>query len=279
VFRGEAGTQLCEADFSKGDVLFVSPLTSAIVNRGVARFTLGIAGWKEDLQRAVDMARTLLDPNAFASVMWFKASALIYGALLPDDAMLRDTTELMSATEQRGDDFAVSIAQSVRGLTLVHCDGPQRDAGFRLLEEVRGLALSEQFSAQAVPVVDTIIAREKARSGDLDTAVGLARSVLANVLLPGFVWGAAATGVLVGALLQRGLDADLREAGAAIDKLAVTPIEGGLVPHEVWRLRLRALLARAHGDAAAYADFRDRYRDMAKTLGFEGHIAWAEAMP
>jgi hypothetical protein len=28
-----------------------------------------------------------------------------------------------------------------------------------------------------------------------------------------------------------------------------------------------------------YTHFRDRYRDMAKTLGFEGHIAWAEAMP
>jgi hypothetical protein len=41
----------------------------------------------------------------------------------------------------------------------------------------------------------------------------------------------------------------------------------------------RALLARAHGDTTAYPDFRDRYRDMAKTLGFEGHIAWAEAMP
>ena len=35
----------------------------------------------------------------------------------------------------------------------------------------------------------------------------------------------------------------------------------------------------ACGDDAAYADFRDRYRDMAKTHGFEGHIAWAEAMP
>ena len=43
--------------------------------------------------------------------------------------------------------------------------------------------------------------------------------------------------------------------------------------------RLRALLARAHGDTAAYADLRDRYRDMARTLGFEGHMAWAEAMP
>ena len=37
--------------------------------------------------------------------------------------------------------------------------------------------------------------------------------------------------------------------------------------------------ARARGDAAAYAKLRDRYRDMARMLGSEGHIAWAEAMP
>jgi hypothetical protein len=52
-----------------------------------------------------------------------------------------------------------------------------------------------------------------------------------------------------------------------------------LVIREIWLLRLRALLARAHGDAEAYKQFRERYRDMAKSLGFEGHIAWAEAMP
>jgi hypothetical protein len=50
------------------------------------------------------------------------------------------------------------------------------------------------------------------------------------------------------------------------------------VIRDIWLLRLRALLARAHGDATANADFTDRYRDMAETLGFEGHIAWAEAM-
>ncbi len=27
------------------------------------------------------------------------------------------------------------------------------------------------------------------------------------------------------------------------------------------------------------ADYRDRYRKMADELGFEGHMAWAEAMP
>ena len=29
----------------------------------------------------------------------------------------------------------------------------------------------------------------------------------------------------------------------------------------------------------AIASYRDRYRAMAKSLGFEGHMKWAEAMP
>jgi adenylate cyclase len=61
--------------------------------------------------------------------------------------------------------------------------------------------------------------------------------------------------------------------------LAAVPTDPGFVLHAIWLPRLRALLARAHGDAAAYVDFRDRYRDMARTLGFEGHMQWSEAMP
>jgi hypothetical protein len=92
------------------------------------------------------------------------------------------------------------------------------------------------------------------------------------------MWGIPAAGVLVKTLLDRGADGDVSEAEAAIERLAAAPADEGLVIREVWLLRLRALVARAHGDAAAYADFRDRYRAMARTLGFEGHIAWAEAM-
>jgi adenylate cyclase len=83
----------------------------------------------------------------------------------------------------------------------------------------------------------------------------------------------------VEALLQRGGDADLEDARAAIDCLAAVPTDPGFVLHEITLLRLRALLVRAHGDAAGYRDYRDRYRAMAKSLGFEGHIAMAEAMP
>jgi hypothetical protein len=92
------------------------------------------------------------------------------------------------------------------------------------------------------------------------------------------LWGVPATGVLVETLLDRGDDADVTEAEAAIDRLAAAPADEGLVTREIWLLRLQALLARAHGDEVVYQAFRDRYRDMAKTLGFEGHIAWAEAM-
>src|SRR6201993_1429515 len=92
-------------------------------------------------------------------------------------------------------------------------------------------------------------------------------------------WGVPATGVLVETLVDRGTDADVAEAEAAIERLAAAPADEGLVIRDVWLLRLRALLARAQGDAAAYTHFRDRYRDMANSLGYEGHIGWAAAMP
>jgi hypothetical protein len=93
------------------------------------------------------------------------------------------------------------------------------------------------------------------------------------------LWGIPGTGVLVETLLDRGAEGDMAEAEAAIERLAAAPADEGLVIREIWLLRLRALLARTHGDAEGYNQLRDRYHDMAKTLGFEGHIAWAEAMP
>jgi hypothetical protein len=80
-------------------------------------------------------------------------------------------------------------------------------------------------------------------------------------------------------LLDPAADGDVAEAEAAIERLAAAPADEGLVIREIWRLRLRALLARAQGDETGYRDYRDRYRAMATSRGFEGHIAWADAMP
>jgi hypothetical protein len=123
------------------------------------------------------------------------------------------------------------------------------------------------------------IAREKARSGDPDGALPLMRKAVQDLLDSGQLgYGIPCTGVLVETLLGRAEEGDVREAQAAVDRLAAVPADEGLVSRDIWLMRLRALLVQAHGDDAAYTDLRDRYHDMAKTLGFEGHIAWAEAM-
>jgi hypothetical protein len=87
-----------------------------------------------------------------------------------------------------------------------------------------------------------------------------------------------ATRVFVESLLQRGGEADLTDAQAAIDRLAAVPTDPGFVLFEIPLLRLRALMARANGDENSYRDFVDRYRTRATEVGYEGHIAMAEAM-
>ena len=125
------------------------------------------------------------------------------------------------------------------------------------------------------------MARERARRGDLDGAIPLMRAAVDDLVRGGqlLAWGVPATGVLVETLLDRGAGADVAEAEAAIERLAGAATDGGLAMYDIWLLRLRALLARVRGDAGAYAHFRDRYRDMAKSFGFEEHVTWVETMP
>jgi hypothetical protein len=168
------------------------------------------------------------------------------------------------------------------GLARVHRHtDAERDRGQKLLADVREVFLGGGHFLCDLPMLDVYVARETARRGDRDRAIPLMRDAVDHLVRDGQLlsWGIPATGVLVETLLDRGADCDVAEAEAAIERLAATPADAGLALRDIWLLRLRALLARAHGDEAAYRDDRDRYRDMARTLGFEGHIAWAEAMP
>jgi adenylate cyclase len=129
-------------------------------------------------------------------------------------------------------------------------------------------------------VADIRTALLKADTADLDDAIAIARGTL-NVLTNSgeMLIRVAASAALVAALLMRGNDTDVHEAEAAIERLAAVPTEPGFVLHEIHLMRLRALLAHVHGDDTAYLDYRDRYRAMATSLGLEGHMKWAEAMP
>jgi adenylate cyclase len=272
--------ELADGDATRGNVIIGSPLGGAIVLRGVARCCAGDQAWKGDIEAGQAMSDGSNVTQRGIIVLFKYGLTLLNGVALPDAAALQETAQMLELAERSGDDFTLCFAQYARGSTLVsHGGGSQRAEGLSLLAAARDAALQERSSLIVAPMVDILAAREKARIGDLQGAIELSRAAVEAEFAAGdMIARAPATAVLVESLLIRGADGDLQEAQAAVDRLAAVPTEPGFVLHEIHLLRLRALLARARLDDAAYEDFRNRYRTMAEKLGFEGHIAMAQAM-
>jgi adenylate cyclase len=274
---------LAEGDPTMGNFIGMgSPLAAALASRGVARFWLGLPGWRDDFDEALAMPdRT--DPLTRSIVVYWKYGlATADGVLVTNDAAFREIDEALQIAERCADDVALGVARTTMGLALVHQHSlADRDRGLALLEQVGEMCRQGRYYLSELALVLMYTAFEAARRGSRDDdAVAAIRTAVddffSNGQLPHCV---LATGALVETLLDRRDDGDVAEAEAAIARLAAAAADDGLVILDISVLRLRALLASAHGNEAGYRDYRDRYRAMATSLGFEGHMQWAEAMP
>ena len=257
-----------------------SPLATALAFRGTARWWMGRNGWKQDLHDALAMARHSTPETLASVVAWTYGFAIQYGVLRADDSSVRDIEEAVQAAEGSSNVVALSLAEYTLGVALLSRDAlADRHRGLEVMVRVRDMCLRER-ALFLVPVVDLFALRERVRRGDRDAVVPVMRQATDELHQAGRlfydVWG---TGVLVETLLERGADADLAEAQEAIDRLANLRAERGSAMLEITLLRLRALLARARDEETDYHDFVDRYRAMANSLGFEGHMQWAAEMP
>jgi class 3 adenylate cyclase len=256
-----------------------SPLAAGLAFRGVARWWVGRPGWRQDLHDAVAMARNS-DPATHALVVaWTYGVAIGYGVLRPDDSALRAIEEAVQTAHRASSDFALMFAEFSLGIALLYRDATaDRHRGLELMVKARDTWLRERIPSLA-PVTELWAAPERARRGDRDGAIAVMREAVSELQKEGrlgySIWG---TGRMVEMLLERGAEADLAEAQEAIDLLANLPAAQGSAICEITLLRARTLVKRARGDHVAYRALAERYRAMAKLLGFEGHIAWAEAM-
>jgi adenylate cyclase len=270
--------ELADGDVSLGNLILGSPLTAAITFRGIARCFLGLSGWKDDINQGVMMAREF-HVTMRGLVLLYGYGVGIAGAMTFDGAVLQETAETLQDAERSGDDFILVAARFIRGVALMQHDGPRREEGAELLAQARDAITQGRFSVAIMPVLDAELAKEKARNGDLDGAIGLSRTAVEQEFDTGeMIYRGAVVTVLVELLLLRKTEADLQEAQSAIDRLAAAPTEPGFIVYDVALLRLRALLARSRGDHAGYRQFTIRYREMAARCGYEGHMATAEAM-
>ncbi|HWX98793.1 MAG TPA: adenylate/guanylate cyclase domain-containing protein [Mycobacterium sp.] len=271
---------LSAGDPAGGNFLVGAPLAYAYGSRSIARWAHGQEGWRDDFHRALMMSRNT-DPMSQSAVVIATYGAAIYsGVVLVDDVALRDIQEALDTAERSADDFALGFALFTMGMALIVRNAAAADRGLQLLRQVREMSVGDRFYRCHVPVINAWIGWGVARCGDREEALPMLRSANDDLFAGGqFGHCTYTTRFLVRGLLADSDESGVQEAEAAIERLAAVPILDGLAIQEVTLLELRALLACANGDEAAYRDYRDRYRAMATSLGFEGHIAWAEAMP
>jgi len=273
---------LAAGDPAKGAGFGVgSPLAIALAWRSTARWWLGHPGWRQDLDDAVAMARRSSDPTTFAGVViWGYGWAIDFGVLRADDSAVRVIEEAVQTAEASSNWAALGLAECTLAVALLSRDAAaDRRRGLELMGQFRDMSLRKQIALQVVPIIDLWTAREEATRGDRDAAIPVMRQAVNDLHQAGRLgYGVRGTGLLVETLLERGTEGDLVEAREMIDWLANLPVDDGSAMREITLLRLRALLARARSDDVAYRDLVERYRAMAKSLDYEGHIDWAEAM-
>ena len=268
---------LATGDAAKGAGFGIgSPLAIGLAFHGVARWWLGRPGWRQDLDDAVAMAQNS-DPATLSLVLIWTYGAVLYGVLRPDDSMLRAIEEAVQTAQRAGSDHALFYAEYALGGVLLYRDAAaERHRGLDLMAQA--LEWQREQAPSLIPLTELLAALERARRRDRDAAIPVIRKAVDELHQAGRIgYGVFGTGVLVETLLERGAEGDLTEAQEAIGRLADLSDDASAIP-EITLLRLRALLARARGDDGTYRELVSRYREVAKSLGFEGHIAWAEAM-
>ena len=218
-----------DADPQTGNFFVDSPLTVALMQRAAAGMCKGLPGWRAEVDRAVRMCAEVEPGIRAALMLYVYGIGVANGLLLSDAAMLRASAEALRVAEERGDEFALALAKFLRGLILAQHDGPQRADGLELLGRSRETALRDRVNQAAWQQLKVERAKEDARTGDLDAAVTLLRAVVEEQFRSDAVMflGAGVT-AFVEALLQRGGEADVSEAAAAIERLGAVSTEPGL---------------------------------------------------
>ncbi len=270
---------VADGDPTMGDFVIGSPLAWAITLKGAAGMFLGRRGWRHDLEAGIALAQSFDATTRLLAQLYKYAAATENSALLPNAQDVAQAAESLEIAQRSGDNTAVAYALMNQATALIHNDSEGASTGLEFLAKAREMFVDEQLTVTLRRMSNIEVARERARSGDLGGAIDLATTVLAEQFDTGeMIFRGPATTVLVEALLSRGSTADIKDAERAVERLAAVPTEPGFVLHELPLLRLRALLARAHGDEPGYRQFVERFRAKAQEADFEGYLAQAEAM-
>ena len=267
-------------DAAKTGLVVGSPLAMALAFRGTARWWLGRQGWLSDLDEARAIARNAAEPWTVGFVnAWVYGHAIHCGVLRIDDNALNDLEQALLVAEASGDDTVLGSVKYVFATVLTsRGSASDRQRRTTMLAQIRDMCLHHRFTMSELPVLEAFSGYDRARGGHHEGDLAQIRKSLDDLFVGGqYMYIVGATALLVQALLSRADENDLAEAEAAVERMAAIPGDEW-VARDIMVLRLRTLLAKARGGESGYRELRDHYRALATSLGFEGHMQWAEAM-
>jgi adenylate cyclase len=88
----------------------------------MARWVLGRAGWREDFNRAVAMARDAAPISQAVVNTYTYNNAIAGGVIVADDAALRDIDAAVQKAQRAADDVALGFALYAKANALLHRD-------------------------------------------------------------------------------------------------------------------------------------------------------------
>jgi adenylate cyclase len=274
----QAVIDLADVQSAGESIILGSPVAVALAFRGVAEWTMGLPGWREDMRRAIEMGRAT-DQISYGAAVTYSYNAISQRVLAADDAALAEIGEALQMAERSAEDITLVLIRMTMGYALAESGSADADRGYDILAELCETCIEEKYALNIVAPLQMYAVRRMTARGDLDGAIDYGRHALDELYDSDNMFNVdVGSSAFAEALIARGTERDLAEADAVTERLSASLPGARWVTRDLHVLRLRALLAAARSDDGAYQKFRDRYRATANDLGYEGHMAWAAAL-
>jgi adenylate cyclase len=198
-----------------------------------------------------------------------------------DDAreLVHQTREALRQTSEFGDNFGIVSALWAHGTVLLRADPAARAEAIGLLKEARAGIEKHRIQSFLLCSVMADLAVDSARNGAYENALDDARRAYRSQLgagNPTMIGHTAET--LIKLLLDRASPTDQAQARRIADEVADMALPGPVPAIDLCRLNCRAMVAKADGDAAGYADLAARYLALVEALDACGRLGEARRM-
>jgi adenylate cyclase len=163
------------------------------------------------------------------------------------------------------------MAQWLHATVLLRCSEPAGAKAFDLLEQACASIDRHKTLSSIAGIIEADLALVSGRRSD--DAIEQLRAHFGRYIASGTELTAGYVAeALVRLLLERGSADDLVDARDVVDKWEAQTRAAPIPGLDLWRLKCLAMVTKAEGNEAAYAEVARQYHELAERLDARGHI-------